>query len=382
MKLLDFLVVPVRRSGGTAIQRFLSLHPNIIAVPKWTLDSALESGQEEQLLESAQEAMRASPQTRFGLVQHLFTEAGPELEDIVQRLSKIVRKGGLILIFRDHCDAMNSELSHGAILQYCNYDFAMAGLSWPSEINSSMDLDAFLQECKEERPTARDSTDHVSRPENVWKRRLSYVHYAEIQAAYEGYFRNPLIVDYDKIFAPNDKTSMQGIYAFIGVDDKFHMPFFTRQQAGRSHRFLDHNYTLISSDNFNNLQVVMVSRDILDFSIDYSGTEMAILFDKYVEQDLKFPNGLSLVSRSDIDLVNSGPKQQMMLRNDGERMMREFLYPLWRHNFQAVLKEIDKFTNKTLPEDIREDLKEALATDSEHFFATNKHIGQSWTFRS
>jgi len=382
VKLFDFLVAPIRRAGGTAIQRFLSLHPNIIAVPKWTLDAALESGEEEQLLESAQGAMQASPRTRFGLVQHKFTDAGEALEDVVQRLSKIVRKGGLILIYRDHVDAMNSELNHAAITQYCNYSFADAGLNWPEEVNLSQGLGALLQDAMDGARVARDATGSVSLPENSWKRRLAHIQYADIQATYEAYFRNPLILDYDKIFAPGDKTSMQTIYSYIGVDDKFYVPFFSRQQAGRSHRFLEHNYSLISSDNFNNLQVAMASRDILDFAIDFSGTEIAILFDQYVEGELKFPNGLSLVSKSDIDLGSSGPKQQMMLRNDAEQMLRIFLYPLWKHNYQAISKEIDLFTNKVLSEEIGKDLKEALASDTERFFAANEHIGQSWKFRS
>ena len=51
MKLFDFLIVPVYRSGGTAIQIFLSAHPGIAVIPKADLDHCLEDHREEQLLE-------------------------------------------------------------------------------------------------------------------------------------------------------------------------------------------------------------------------------------------------------------------------------------------------------------------------------------------
>ncbi|MBT3534575.1 MAG: hypothetical protein HN478_11905 [Rhodospirillaceae bacterium] len=378
MRLFDFLIVPVFRSGGTAIQRFVSLHPNIIAIPKWTLDEALENDQEEQLLESVQGAMQASPGTRFGLVQHKFTGAGGGLDVIVQRLSKIVRKNGLILLFRDHFDAVNSEINHLNIHQYCEYSFQRAGLDWPAEIDLSQDLEALRQASIAASPAAADATGRIRQPDEIWPELMSLLRYGAIQTSYEQHFNNPLILDYDQIFQPGDTNLMRDIFRFIGVDDGFHTPFYSTRQAGRSHRFLGHNDAHISSGNFTNLQVSMASRNISDFAIDRAGTEIAIMFDDYIKNDLGFSNGLSLISLSGIDLAQTGRKQQMMLRADAQRVMTEFLYPVWRHHYGAVSKVIDQFSHRELPGKTSQDLREALASDCAQFFAANRNFGQSW----
>lgn len=120
MKLFDFLIVPVHRSGGTAIQTFISSHPAIVAVPKWRLDHYLEDHREEELLESFQDLMLANPEARVGLVQHRYIGEHENLDSIAERLSRIVRKDGLVMVVRDHIDAILSGINHGRITRYCD----------------------------------------------------------------------------------------------------------------------------------------------------------------------------------------------------------------------------------------------------------------------
>lgn len=378
MKLFDFLIVPVRRSGGTAIQRFLSLHPNIIAIPKSGLDRALEGGQEDQLLESAQDAMQASPSTKFGLVQHKFVEVSEEAEDVARRLSRIVRKNGLVLIYRDYFDAMVSEHNHINIVHYCNYSFENAGLKWPTDLKLSGDMADLLHHYQNAVPNRVDGVEKIRGPEAFWEEHNRYLYYAKIQATYERHFNTPLVLDYNSIFDGTNPKSMQDIFRFVGVDASFSAPFFSTSQSGRIHRFLNHNRINISSDNFTDVQAALVSRNILDYAIDYPGTELAIRTDNYIEDDLKFSNGLSLAASSIPEFSSLGRKQQMLLRNDADRIMTEFMYPLWKHNYGSVSKVLDQMKIRTLSADFRRKTEQVLSSDMAQFFATNKHLATAW----
>ena len=134
MKLFDFLIVPVYRSGGTAIQTFISSHPGIVAIQKWHLDHCLEEHREGELLESFQDLMLANPDARVGLVQHRYIGEHEDLDSIAKRLSKIVRRDGLVMVVRNQFDAVLSGVNHGRIAQYCNYLFARAGMFWPDRV--------------------------------------------------------------------------------------------------------------------------------------------------------------------------------------------------------------------------------------------------------
>lgn len=374
MKLFDFLVVPVYRSGGTAMQRFLSVHPSVNAVPKWTLDRYLANDREQELLEEAQEVMRDD--FRLGLVQHAFVMEHFPLDLIAERLSKIVRKDGLIMVFRDHFDAMTSGINHGNVTLYCNYKFKKAGLFWPDSVELRDDLAPLLNDATNGPVEAIDFSGTIRDRAALAASDMRHLRYAHIQETYERYFSPAHVFGYDSIFSADNRDSVARLFRTLQVEEPADEPFFRVRQAGRAVRFLEFNTMLVGTPNTADLDVNLRPHLIHERSIDARGDAVASIRDDYALAH--FGDALSLVNHAESGLSALSGEQDASLRRALDAFLREFFYPLWKKNYDAVSRRIDSVRLQQLPPDDIARMKEDLSEDAAAFFAKNPGLEAMW----
>ncbi len=370
MKLFDFLIVPVYRSGGTAIQTFISSHPGIVVIPKWSLDQRLEDHQEEELLESFQDVMLSNPDARVGLVQHRYIGESANLDGIVERLSKIVRKDGLVMIVRNHFDAVLSGMNHRRIVQYCDYSFAKAGLFWPDRVELGRGVRPFLDEvesasCEPDDPAERISEEAAFTSDQA----LQYVRYAAIQETYEKYFSRAKVLDYDEILAGDNRRAMHTFFKALNADKDFYLPFFATSQAGTSDRFLSHNGISIFSRHVPERTVVLRPVTMNKNAVFDKAVAIGQIYDRYIRE--LFAEELCLVTSPPLEASEKGKGQI-------DAFLRGFFYPLWRKNHEIASRIIDGFRVRHLSKEQKSLIKERLAPDAARFFETNRGLENSW----
>lgn len=370
MKLFDFLIVPVYRSGGTAIQTFISAHPGIVAIPKWHLDQCLEDHREEELLESFQDLMLSNPDARVGLVQHRYIGEHENLDSIAERLSKIVRKDGLVMVVRNQLDAVLSGMNHRRIAQYCDYSFAKAGLFWPDRVELGRAARPFLEEverarCEPDAPDERVGVEEAF----ISDQSLLYVRYAAIQETYERYFSRPAVIDYDEILSADNRKAMHTLFEILKTDQDFYLPFFATPQAGTHDRLLSHNGMKIFSQHVPERTVVLRPVTVNEYAVFDKGTPIGRIYDRYI-RDL-FAEELCLVTAPPLEASEIGKGQI-------DAFLRGFFYPLWRKNHEIASRVIDGFRVKSLSSEQISLVKERLAPDAARFFGMNPALGISW----
>ena len=369
MKLFDFLIVPVYRSGGTAIQTFISCHPGIVVVPKWDLDHCLEDHREEELLESFQDLMLSNPDARVGLVQHRYIGEHEALDSIAERLSKIVRKDGLILVVRNQFDAVVSGMNHIRITQYCDYRFAKAGLFWPDRVELGRDVRSFLDEVESSR-CEPDAPDERIGEEDAFisDQALRSVRYASIQETYERYFSRASVFDYDEILSADNRNAMHILFETLKSDKDFYLPFFATPQAGTSDRFLNHNGMKVFSQHVSERTVVLRPVTANENAVFDKAMPIGRIYDGHI-RDL-FAEELILVTVP-LEVSEVGKRQI-------DAFLRGFFYPLWRKNHEFATRIIDGFRVKSLSSEQKSLVKERLAPDATRFFEKNPTLGNSW----
>ncbi len=370
MKLFDFLIVPVYRSGGTAIQNFISAHPGIVAIPKWSLDHCLEEQREDELLESFQDLMLANPDARVGLVQHRYIGEHADLDSIAARLSKIVRKEGLILVVRNQFDAVFSGLNHRRIAQYCDYSFAKAGLFWPDRVELGRSSRRFLDEvenapCVPDDPKARISDEGAFTSDQA----LDYVRYARIQEIYERHFSRPAVFDYDELLCADNRNAMRALFETLKTNTDFYLPFFATPQAGTHDRFLSHNGIKIFSDHIPERTVVLRSSTKNEHAVFDMGTSIGRVYDGYIRK--LFGEELCLVTAPPLQASEIAARQI-------DAFLRGFFYPLWRKNHEIAARAIDGFRVTKLSREQEGFISGRLEVDAAHFFEMNPGLGNRW----
>ena len=365
MKLFDFLIVPVRRSGGTAIQTFISLHPGIVAIPKGNLDRCLKDHREEELLESFQDLMLSNPDARVGLVQHRYIGEHEDLDSIAERLSRIVRKDGLVMVVRNHFDALLSEMNHGGIAEYCNYSFAKAGLFWPDRVELRRGVRPFLGEVKSPscEPYSPDACIDVEKA-LFSDKALNKVRYAAIQETYERYFSSATVFDYDDLLSPNNRNAMRTLFETLKADKDFHLPFFAIRQAGTHHRFLSHNRMNIFSEHVTERPVALTPAN----SHELVGMPIGSVYDGYIRD----------LFAEELIFLTSPFEASEMEKRQFDAFPRGFFYPLWRNNYEIVSQVINGFRAKNLSKEQRSLVKERLAPDTARFFEMNPDLANRW----
>lgn len=135
----DFLIIHSGQAGTTATQNFLCLHPELLVTQKSEMDVAIETCQEHALAKKyRQRIAAASVPIRAGIVQHGYIvgtqgsklpsgrEPGPE---IVDRLSKIVRRECFYHLVRNPLEVLTSIYNHYIINQFAG------GYSFPGSMN-------------------------------------------------------------------------------------------------------------------------------------------------------------------------------------------------------------------------------------------------------
>lgn len=370
MKLFDFLIVPVYRSGGTAIQTFISSHPGIVVIPKWRLDHCLEDQREEELLESFQDLMLSNPEARVGLVQHRYIGENVDLDGIAERLSKIVRKDGLVMVVRNHFDAVLSAMNHRRIVQYCDYRFAKAGLFWPDRVELGRDVQSFLGEveragCEPDAPDERLGEEDAS----IWFQELARVQYAAIQETYEQYFSRATVFDYGEILSTENRNAMHALFETLKADKNFYLPFFSTPLAGTHERFLSHNGISIYSQHVAERTVLLRPVTMNKHAVFDKGSPIGRVYDKYI-RDL-FAEELCLVTKPPLSASE-------MAKGQIDAFLRGFFYPLWRKNHKIASRVVDRFRVRSLSNEQKSLIKEALAPDAIRFFKMNPGLGNSW----
>lgn len=375
LKLFDFLVVPVYRSGGTAMQRFLSVHPKVNAVPKWTLDRYLANDREQELLEEAQGVMRDD--FRLGLVQHSYIMEHHPLDSIAERLSKIVRKGGLIMVFRDHFDAMISGINHENIARYCGYKFEKAGLFWPKSVELRGDAAPLYDSAKSAPTEALVPPGKLAESAKFLPAlRLERFRYAHIQETYERYFSTAQVFGYDSIFSADNRDSVARLFRGLGVEEPADDPFFRVRQAGRQMRFLEYNTMFVRTPYTSQLDVNLRPHTIHERAIDSRGEVIVNFRDDYAQTH--FGDSLSLVDHAENNLSALGEEQGASLRRDVDAFLGQFFYPLWKKNYETVSRAIDGFHVPHLSPEEKTTMKVGLAEDAAAFFERNPDLSALW----
>lgn len=370
MKLFDFLIVPVYRSGGTAIQNFISSHPGIVVVPKWDLDHCLEDHSEEELLESFQDLMLSNPDARVGLVQHRYIGEHGVLDGIAERLSKIVRKDGLVMVVRNHFDAVLSGMNHRRIVQYCDYSFAKAGLFWPDLVELGRSTSHFLEDVESASREANPPDERVSTNEAfIAGSALGYAQYATIQDTYEKYFSRPTVFDYGEILSTENRNAMSTLFEALKADRDFYLPFFSTPLAGTHDRLLSHNGTTIFSQHVPARPVLLRPVTTNKYAVFDKGSPIGRIYDGYI-QDL-FTEELCLVTVPPLQPSEIANKQI-------DAFLRGFFYPLWRKNHEIASRVIDGFRVKSLSSEQKSSIKECLAPDAARFFEMNPALQSNW----
>ncbi len=370
MKLFDFLIVPVYRSGGTAIQTFISSHPGIVAIPKWSLDHCLENHQEEELLESFQDVMLSNPDARVGLVQHRYIGEHGNLDGVVERLSRIVRKDGLVLIFRNHFDAVLSGMNHRRIVQYCDYSFAKAGLYWPDRVELGRGVRPFRDEVESAPSEPDQPAERISEEATfISDQALQYVRYAAIQETYEKYFPRAKVFDYDEILAADNRRAMRTLFKALNADKDFYLSFFATSQAGTSDRFLSHNGITIFSRHVPERTVVLRPVTMNRNAVFDKAAAIGQIYDRYI-RDL-FAEELCLVTSPPLESSESAKGQI-------DAFLRGFFYPLWRKNHEIASRVINGFRVRSLSKEQKSLIKERLAPDASRFLEMNPGLEISW----
>ena len=370
MKLFDFLIVPVYRSGGTALQTFISSHPGIVVIPKWRLDHCLEDHQEEKLLESFQDLMHSNPDARVGLVQHRYIGEHDNLDSIAERLSKIVRRDGLVMVVRNQFDAVLSGMNHRRIAQYCDYSFAKAGLFWPDRVELGRGVRPFLDEvesasCEPDEPAERISEEAAF----ISDQALRYVRYAAIQETYERYFSRATVFDYDEILSSENRHAMRILFETLKADKDFYSPIFSTPLAGTHERFLNHNGTTIFSQHVPARPVLLRPVTTNKFAVFDKAAAIGRIYDGYI-RDL-FAEELCLVTMPPLEASEKGKGQI-------DAFLRGFFYPLWRKNYEIASRVIEGFRVRHLSREQQSLVRERLAPDAARFFETNPGLGNSW----
>lgn len=370
MKLFDFLIVPVYRSGGTAIQNFLSAHPGVVVIPKWNLDRNLEDHREEEMLESFQDLMLSNPDARVGLVQHRYIGEQEDLDNIAERLSKIVRKDGLVMVVRNHFDAVRSGMNHRRITQYCNYSFAKAGLFWPDRVELGPSASHFLEQvestwCEPAPPDGRIGPERAF----VTGSALDYLRYATIQETYERHFSRATLFDYDEILSATNRDAMCTLFEALGTEEIFYSPFFAMPQAGTRDRFLSHNGMNIFSEHVPERTVLLRPITMNQHAVFDKAAPIGRIYDGYI-RDL-FSEELCLVTAPPLE-----PSETAKTQIDA--FLRGFFYPLWRKNYEHAARVIDGLHVRNLSEKQKSHVREALVSDAGRFFEMNPEFGRSW----
>ena len=353
MKLFDFLIVPVFRSGGTAIQSFISAHPGIVAIPKWHLDHCLEENREEELLESFQGLMLANPDARVGLVQHRYIGDHEDLDSIAARLAKIVRKDGLILVVRNQFDALLSGMNHRRIAQYCDYSYAKAGLFWPERVELGRSSRHFLDEVERATSVPDDPKERISEEAAfISDQALDSARYAGIQETYERHFSRPAVFDYDELLCADNHSAMQALFETLKTNTDFYLPFFATPQAGTHDRFLSHNGIKIFSEHIPERTVILRPVTVNEHAVFDEGTPLGRVYDGYIRS----------LFGEELCLVTAPPLQASEIaKGQIDAFLRGFFYPLWRKNHEIATRAIDGFRTMSLSSEHETSIASRLA---------------------
>lgn len=370
MKRFDFLIVPVYRSGGTAIQSFISAHPGIVAIPKWSLDHCLEENREQELLESFQDLMLANPDARVGLVQHRYIGEHEDLDSIAARLSKIVRNDGLILVVRNQFEALLSGMNHRRIALYCDYSFSKAGLYWPERVKLGRTSRDFFDEVESATSVPDDPKERISEEAAFTSdEALDYVRYARIQETYERHFSRPAVFDYDDLLCADNRNAMRMLFDALKTDTDFYLPFFATAQAGTHDRFLSHNGIKIFSEHIPERTVVLRPVTKNEHSVFDKGTPIGRVYNSHVRE--LFGEELCLVTAPPLQASEIAKRQI-------DAFLRGFFYPLWRNNHEIATRAIDGFRTMNLSSEQESSIARRLSVDAAHFFEMNSGLGKNW----
>ncbi len=234
----DFLFVLAGRAGSLAAQNILAAHPDLVVVPRLTLDAAMSNwsgmslaSMHNEFLPIIRHCRQAGKKTclvvhRVDYLRH---------PNVIQDLSRIVSPDGLILIVRHPTKALLSENNHNLFHQF-GYHFASNKLFWFAEQYGQQPIDLPLDtridipvDCPYDRAIDLNA---LTPPMDICVRYFDL--FNDLSEHFTGRKR---VVDADVLVG----ARISELYRLAGVSDRLPVSDIDRVHAGRTDRYMSYN---------------------------------------------------------------------------------------------------------------------------------------------
>lgn len=279
--LFDFMIVASERAGTTAVQNFLSLHPNLLVVQKSEIDVAIETGEETKLArEYATKKAQASVDVRAGIVQHGHVaglSAGP---DVAERLSKIVRRERFYHLVRHPLEVLRAHYNKKLVDAFAGSYSLPGSRNYPADgrlsLGSALSWPASWEIPAHGRPRSwnesRSGGGHdaagaeprfvIDDEDRELVRRQTFdgMKYWAVGDAYGRWFDQWEPIDAAEFVPGRSHEGMSRLFTAFGVDDSYRHPVFNTLSMSPARR------TMINSG----IEITGVEHPII-VNLDYTG---------------------------------------------------------------------------------------------------------------
>jgi hypothetical protein len=234
----DYLFVLAGNAGSLATQNILAVHPDVVVVPRLTLDAAMSNWGGISLASMHEEMLPIIRHCRrSGKKACLVVHRVDYLRDskVMQELARIVSPDGLVLIVRNPVKALLSDYNHSLFHQF-GYHFATNNLPWFSEQHGQKPIDVpTTNESAVSKNAAYTRTIDLSSvipPMDIWTRYFEL--FSKLSEHFHGKKR---VLDADVLVGER----IVELYKAAGLSEKFCSTAVDRTYAGRADRYMTYN---------------------------------------------------------------------------------------------------------------------------------------------
>lgn len=333
---LDFLIVSSQRAGTTAVQNFLSLHPNLVVTQKSEIDTALETGRETNLARKyAAKKTQASVDVRAGIVQHGYVAGLSAGFEVAERLSKIVRRERFYHLVRNPLEALRAHYNKKLVDEFAGSYSLPGSRNYPTDgrlsLGSSLSWPARWEIPACGRPLSwnerrsgggrgaagaepRLAIDDEDR-ELVRRQTFDEMKYWAVGDAYGRWFDEWEPIDAAEFVPRRSHEGMSRLFKAFGVDDGYRHPVFDTLAMNPVRR------TMINSG----IEILGLEHPII-VNLDYTGQALYSYTFPSIELARLEPNQLWLAAgfaAQPVSLVVSFEQWAWLPLNTRKRLLGE-----------------------------------------------------------
>lgn len=390
----DFLFVMAGRTGSMAMQNFLSLHPDIAAVPRTSLDEASNNrnGLTLPILHADYLPIIRhchSVGKKTALVLRAFQPLWKD-EQAIKHLAQIVHPDGLVMVVR-HPEAYLRSWYHGYIFSKCGYQFSSNGLPWFGGTTEQPAIEVPLR-----MPTPEitcpvfpsERLAELAAPETAVfvSPVLKYIRCFEFYNRLSEHFTGrKQVLDFSVLNGP---AGMKRVFRAMSVDDTFTSPVFSISQNGRANRYMYGNNIIARLFEGPSMVARLWTSNDFKYNMDQSGPGPGVEFSEVASVPIPDQQRLGLPISMPSDRIALGvhrwrdyplAKWRFLTESGELERATQFLLSQWIANVREIENALAPHVLTELPSVFKAEVERAFNADSRHLMALYPDEIGHWT---